>query len=254
MLINFNGKIALVTGGTSGIGRAAAVAFAREGAKVVVSGRREAEGNETVGLIRQAGAEGLFVRCDVSKPTEVEAMIRQVEETYGRLNFAFNNAGVAPKNAPLAEQEEDEFDQTVAINLKGVWLSMKYEIPAILRAGGGAIVNNASMGGLVAFPGIAPYNATKHGVLGLTKSAALDYAKQGLRINAVCPGLIATDMLAGMMGGKEAMQKGSAERQPIGRAGEPEEIASAVIWLCSPGASLMTGHHLVLDGGMTATA
>ena len=250
----FREKISLVTGGTSGIGRAAAVAFAKEGAKVVVSGRREEEGQETVQIIREAGGEGLFVRCDVSKSAEVEAMIRQVEATYGRLDFAFNNAGVAPKNAPLAEQEEEEFDRTVAINLKGVWLSMKHEIPAILRAGGGAIVNNASMGGLIAFPGIAPYNATKHGVLGLTKSAALDYAKMGIRINAVCPGLIATDMLAGMMGGQEAMQKMSAEMQPIGRAGEPDEIASAVIWLCSPGASLMTGHHLVLDGGMTATA
>ena len=250
----FHGKIALVTGGTSGIGRAAAVAFAKEGAKVVVSGRREEEGKETVRLIQQVGAEGRFVRCDVSKAIEVEAMVRQLEEAYGRLDFAFNNAGVAPKNAPLAEQAEEEFDKTIAINLKGVWLSMKYEIPAILKAGGGAIVNNASMGGLVAFPGIAPYNATKHGVLGLTKSAALDYAKTGLRINAVCPGLIATDMLAGMMGGWDAMQKASAEMQPIGRAGEPEEIASAVVWLCSPGASLMTGHHLVLDGGMTATA
>ncbi len=254
MTTYFDGKVALVTGGTAGIGRAAAIAFAKEGAKVVVSGRRQEEGNETLGLIRQAGAEGLFVRCDVSKPAEVESLVQQVEETCGRLDFAFNNAGVAPKSAPLADQEEAEFDRTVAINLKGVWLSMKYEIPAILKAGGGAIVNNASMGGLIAFPGIAPYNATKHGVLGLTKSAALDYAKTGLRINAVCPGLIATDMLADMMGGWEAMQKASAEMQPIGRAGKPEEIASAVVWLCSPGASLMTGHHLVLDGGMTATA
>ena len=250
----FDGKIALVTGGTSGIGRSAATAFAKEGAKVIVSGRREEEGQATVRLIKEVGAEGLFIRCDVSKAGEVEAMIRQIEATYGRLDFAFNNAGVAPESAPLAEQKEEEFDRTIAINLKGVWLSMKYEIPAILRAGSGAIVNNASMGGLVAFPGIAPYNATKHGVLGLTKSAALDYAKTGLRINAVCPGLIATDMLADMMGGWDAMQKASAERQPIGRAGEPEEIASAVIWLCSPGASLMTGQHIVLDGGMTATA
>ena len=250
----FTGKVALVTGGTSGIGRAAAVAYADEGAKVAVSGRRQEEGQETVRLVQEAGTEGIFIRCDVSKGTEVEAMIRQVEDTYGRLDFAFNNAGVAPAHAPLAEQPEEEFDHTIAINLKGVWLSMKYEIPAILRAGGGAIVNNASMGGLVAFPGIAPYNATKHGVLGLTKSAALDYAKTKLRINAVCPGLIATDMLAGMLGGWEAMEKASAEMQPIGRAGTPEEIASAVVWLCSPGASLMTGHHIVLDGGMTATA
>ena len=250
----FKDKVVLVTGGTAGIGRAAAVAFAQQGANVVVSGRREEEGQETVRLVQQAGAAGSFVCCDVSKAAEVESMIGQVEKVYGRLDSAFNNAGVAPKNAPLAEQAEEEFDKTIAINLKGVWLSMKYETPAILRAGGGAIVNNASMGGLVAFPGIAPYNATKHGVLGLTKSAALDYAKNGLRINAVCPGLIATDMLADMMGGWDAMQKQSAERQPIGRAGTPEEIANAVLWLCSPEASLMTGQHIVLDGGMTATA
>ena len=247
-------KVALVTGGTGGIGRAAALAFARRGIRVVVSGRREAEGQETVQLVRQAGAEGAFVCCDVSKAAEVEALVARVEADCGRLDFAFNNAGVAPANAPLAEQPEEEFDKTVAINLKGVWLSMKYEIPAILRAGGGAIVNNASMGGLVAFPGIAPYNATKHGVLGLTKSAALDYAKQGIRINAVCPGLIATDMLSGMLGGREAMEKFSAEKQPIGRAGTPEEVADAVVWLCSPESSLMTGQYVVLDGGMTATA
>jgi len=251
---SFEGKVALVTGGTSGIGRATAIAFAEQGAKVVVSGRREEEGSQTVRLIHQLGAEGRFVRGDVSKSADVEAMVRQVEDAYGRLDFAFNNAGVAPPAAPTADQAEEDFDRTVAINLKGVWLSMKYEIPAILRAGGGAIVNNASMGGLIAFAGLGPYHATKHGVLGLTKSAALDYAKTGLRINAVCPGLIATDMLAGLVGGWEQMQKFAAEKQPIGRGGDPEEIASAVIWLCSPGSSLMTGHHLVLDGGMTATA
>ena len=250
----FQDKVILITGGTSGIGQAAAVAFAKQGAKVAISGRREQEGQKVVQLVQETGTDGLFVRCDVSNPADVEAMVRQVENTYGRLDFAFNNAGVAPKHAPLADQTEEEFDQTVAINLKGVWLCMKYEIPAILKAGGGAIVNNASMGGLVAFPGIAPYNATKHGVLGLTKSAALDYAKKGVRINAVCPGLIATDMLADMMGGWEAMQKASAEMQPIGRAGEPAEIASAVVWLCSPHASLVTGSHITLDGGMTATA
>ena len=250
----FNGRVALVTGGTSGIGRAAAIAFAKQGAKVVVTGRREEEGSETVQLIQQAGAEGLFVRCDVSKSVDVEVMVRQVEDVYGRLDFAFNNAGVAPKAAPIADQAEEDFDRTVAINLKGVWLSMKYQIPAILKTGGGAIVNNASMGGLIAFPGLGPYHATKHGVLGLTKSAALDYAKTGLRINAVCPGLIMTDMLAAMMGGWDQMQQRSAQQQPIGRGGEPEEVANAVIWLCSPGSSLMTGHYLVLDGGMTATA
>jgi NAD(P)-dependent dehydrogenase (short-subunit alcohol dehydrogenase family) len=155
---------------------------------------------------------------------------------------------------PPPDQAEVDFDRTVAINLKGVWLSMKYEIPAILRAGGGAIVNNASMGGLIAFAGLGPYHATKHGVLGLTKSAALDYAKTGLRINAVCPGIDRDRHACRFSGRGEQMQKFAAEKQPIGRGGDPEEIASAVIWLCSPGSSLMTGHHLVLDGGMTATA
>ena len=162
----FEGKVALVTGGTSGIGRATAIAFSRQGAKVVVSGRREEEGSQTVRLIHQLGAEGRFVRGDVSKSPDVEAMVRQVENAYGRLDFAFNNAGVAPAAAPTADQAEEDFDRTVAINLKGVWLSMKYEIPAILRVGGGAIINNASMGGLIAFAGLGPYHATKHGYWG----------------------------------------------------------------------------------------
>lgn len=250
----FSGKVVLVTGGTSGIGRAAAVAFAREGARVVVSGRRPAEGEEIVRLARAAGGDGLFVPCDVSAAADVQALVRRVEDAYGRLGFAFNNAGVAPPAAPLAEQSEADFDRVVATNLKGVWLSMKHQIPAILRADGGAIVNNASIGGLVAYPGLAAYHATKHGVLGVTKSAALDYAKSGLRINAVCPGMILTDMLSGLAGGPDEMRAFAAGKHPIGRGGEPEEVASAVVWLCSPGSSLMTGQYVVLDGGLTATA
>ena len=248
----FTGKVALITGGTGGIGRAAAVAFAGEGAAVAVSGRRRTEGDETVRLVREAGVDGLFVQCDVSRSAEVAAMVAEVEAKFGRLDFAFNNAGIAPPMAPLHEQDEADFDRTIAVNLKGVWLSMKHEVPAILRAGGGAIVNNSSMGGLIAYPGFGIYHATKHGVLGLTKSAALDYARQNVRVTAVCPGLILTDMMTQLAGGEEEAREFS-KRQPIGRGGTPEEIAAAVLWLCSPAAALMTGHHLTLDGGLTTT-
>ena len=248
----FTGKVALITGGTGGIGRAAAVAFAGEGAAVAVSGRRRTEGDETVRLIREAGVDGLFVQCDVSRSAEVAAMVAEVETKFGRLDFAFNNAGIAPPMAPLHEQDEADSDRTIAVNLKGVWLSMKHEVPAILRAGGGAIVNNSSMGGLIAYPGFGIYHATKHGVLGLTKSAALDYARQNVRVTAVCPGLILTDMMTQLSGGEEEAREFS-KRQPIGRGGTPEEIAAAVVWLCSPAAALMTGHHLTLDGGLTTT-
>ena len=248
----FTGKVALITGGTGGIGRAAAVAFAGEGAAVAVSGRRRTEGDETVRLVREAGVDGLFVQCDVSRSAEVAAMVAEVETKFGRLDFAFNNAGIAPPMVPVHEQDEADFDRTIAVNLKGVWLSMKHEVPAILRAGGGAIVNNSSMGGLIAYPGFGICHATKHGVLGLTKSATLDYARQNVRVTAVCPGLILTDMMTQLAGGEDEAREFS-KRQPIGRGGTPEEIAAAVVWLCSPAAALMTGHHLTLDGGLTTT-
>jgi NAD(P)-dependent dehydrogenase (short-subunit alcohol dehydrogenase family) len=249
----FDGKVALVTGGTAGMGLVTAVAFAKQRAKVVVCGRREAEGVEALRLIKQAGGEGLFIRCDVTKASDVETMIDRIEATYGRLDIAFNNAGVGAKYLPIEQQTEEEFDRVTAINLKGVWLCMKHEIPAILRAGGGAIVNNSSVGGLIGLAGMGIYNATKHGVLGLTKSAAIDYAKKGIRINAVCPGIIQTEMAASSMGGREAVQKLGAARHPIGRAGESEEVADAVLWLCSPQSSMLIGQAIALDGGRTIT-
>jgi NAD(P)-dependent dehydrogenase (short-subunit alcohol dehydrogenase family) len=249
----FKGKVALVTGGSAGIGQVTAIAFAKQGAKVAICGRREEQGAEALRRIKDAGSEALFVRCDVSKSADVQAMVRRVEETFGRLDFAFNNAGVGTQYVPIDQQTEEDFDQAMAINLKGVWLSMKYQAPAILRAGGGAIVNNASVGAHIGLSGLAIYNATKHGVIGLTKSAAMDYAKKGLRINSVSPGITLTDMTNSSMGGQENAQKVAALRHPMGRAGEPEEIANAVVWLCSSGSSFMTGHDLALDGGRTAT-
>lgn len=249
----FDGKVALVTGATSGMGLVTAIAFAEQGAKAVVCGRREAEGAEAVRRIEQAGGEGLFIRCDVTKASDVEAMIERIEATYGRLDIAFNNAGVGAKYLPVEQQTEEEFDRVTAINLKGVWLCMKYEIPAILRAGGGSIVNNSSVGGLIGLAGMAIYNATKHGVLGMTKSAAIDYAKKGIRINAVCPGIIQTETAASSMGGREAVQKLGATRHPIGRAGESEDVADAVLWLCSPQSSMLIGQSIALDGGRTIT-
>ena len=250
---NFGGKVALITGGTAGMGLVTAIAFAKQGATAVVCGRRAAEGAEAVRAIEQAGGEGVFIRCDVTKAAEVESMIKRIETTCGRLDFAFNNAGVPARYLPVEQQTEEEFDQVTAINLKGVWLCMKYEIPAVLRTGGGAIVNNSSVGGLIGLAGMAIYNATKHGVLGMTKSAALDYAKKGIRINAVCPGIIQTEMAASSMGGREAVQKLAATRHPIGRAGESAEVADAVLWLCSPQSSMLIGQSIALDGGRTIT-
>ncbi|MGH7792614.1 MAG: SDR family NAD(P)-dependent oxidoreductase, partial [Thermodesulfobacteriota bacterium] len=192
---SFEGKVALVTGGTSGIGRATAVSFAREGARVVVTGRREKEGAETIQLVKDAGGEGFFIKTDVSKEADVRMMVEKIMKAYGRLDYAFNNAGIDQSPGPLVEQAEETFDQIMNINVKGVWLSMKYEIPRMLNNGGGAIVNMASVGGLIGFPGVPIYIASKHAVLGLTKSVALEYAKSGIRINAVSPAAIETDMV-----------------------------------------------------------
>lgn len=252
MTSQFDGKVAVVTGGSSGIGQATAVAFGKAGAKVVVAARREAEGAETVRLIQQAGSEAVFVKTDVSQASEIEALVNKTVETYGRLDFAFNNAGIESKTLPLHEQPVEQFDQLMNINVRGLFLSMKYEIIQMLRQGGGVIVNNSSIGGLVAFPGIAPYNASKHAVMGITKSAALDYAKLGIRINAVNPGLISTDMMARFAeetGDAETANQQFAATVPMGRMGKPEEIASTVLFLCSDAASYMTGHSLVVDGG-----
>jgi NAD(P)-dependent dehydrogenase (short-subunit alcohol dehydrogenase family) len=243
-------KVALVTGGTTGIGRATAIAFSNAGAKVVFSGRREREGEDTADSIRQSGAECLFVRSDVSSEAEVKALIQKTVEQYGRLNCAFNNAGIDPPKKPLHEQSVEDFDKLMAINVRGVFLCMKAEIQQMLAQGAGVIVNNSSMGGLIAFPGVGSYIASKHAVMGLTRSAALDYAQQGIRINAVNPGLIATEMMNRLESGNPEQMATSV---PMGRLGRAEEIAQAVVFLCSDAASYITGQPLVIDGGYTAS-
>jgi len=252
MLTGLEGKVGLVTGGTSGIGRETAVLFAQAGAKVVVAGRREAEGNETIELIRSAGGEGLFVKTDVSRAAEVEALVQRIVERFGRLDVAFNNAGVEGVWVPIVRQSEEDFDRTIDINLKGVWLCLKYEIKQMLKqGGGGAIVNMSSVTGLEGSAGAAAYSASKHGVIGLTKSAALETAKNGIRVNAVCPAVVETAMGKRLFGAPP-VHKQVLGYHPIGRFGRPAEIAEAVVWMCSDRASFMTGQSLVLDGGFLA--
>lgn len=251
MTTGLEGKVALVTGGTSGIGRETAVLFAKEGAKVVVAGRRETEGNEAVELVRAAGGEGVFVKTDVSQAAEIEALVQKAVEKFGRLDVAFNNAGTEGVWVPILRQSEEDFDRTINTNLKGVWLCLKYEIRQMVKQGGGAIVNMSSIIGLVGSAGAAAYSASKHGVIGLTKSAALETAKSKIRINAVCPGAIETSM-SQRIWGAPAVQKYVLSCHPIGRYGKPSEVAEAVVWMCSDRASFMTGQCLVLDGGFLA--
>jgi NAD(P)-dependent dehydrogenase (short-subunit alcohol dehydrogenase family) len=252
MTKELEGKVGLVTGGTSGIGRETALLFAKAGVKVVVAGRREREGNETIELVRAAGGEGLFQKADVSKASEVEALIQKAVERFGRLDVAFNNAGIEGVWVPIVRQSEEDWDRTININLKGVWLCLKYEIQQMLKqGGGGAIVNMASVTGLVGGAGAAAYSASKHGVVGLTKSAALETARSGIRINAVCPAVIETPMGERLFGAP-AVHKSVVGLHPIGRFGRPAEIAEAVVWMCSDRASFMTGQSLILDGGFLA--
>ncbi len=246
-------KVALVTGGTSGIGKATAIAMGEAGAKVVVSGRRKQEGEDTANLIRQAGAECLFVRSDVSSEADVRALVQKTIATYGKLDCAFNNAGIQGSINPLHEQSVEEFDKLMAINVQGLFLSMKYEIQQMLTQGSGAIVNNSSVGGLVGIIGSSPYIASKHAVMGLTRAAALDYAKQGIRINAVNPGSIATEGMDRFVDEMGVTTDDIAAMSPMGRLGQPEEIAVMVVFLCSDAASYITGQSLVIDGGYTAT-
>jgi len=252
MASELEGKVGLVTGGTSGIGRETAVLFAKAGAKVVVAGRREVEGEETVELIRTAGGDGLFVKTDESKASQVGMLIQKVVERFGSLDIAFNNAGIEGVWVPIIRQTEEDWDRTIDINLKGVWLCLKYEIRQMLKQGGsGAIVNMASVTGLVGSAGAAAYSASKHGVIGLTKSAALETAKTGIRINAVCPAVVETPMGERLFGAP-AVHKYVVGCHPIGRFGRPAEVAEAVVWMCSDRASFMTGQSLVLDGGFLA--
>jgi len=245
-------KVSLVTGGGSGIGRAAALTFAREGAKVLVADAVVAGGEETVRLITQAGGVAKFVRCDVSKAAEVESLIQAVTEAYGRLDCAYNNAGIAGRIAMTADHEEEQWDRVIAVDLKGVWLCMKYEIRQMLKQGGGAIVNTASSAGLVGSHGMAAYTAAKHGVVGLTKTASLEYARLGIRINAVCPGVIDTPMVDGMIAERPKLETRLVAVEPIGRKGKPQEIAEAVVWLSSDAASFVTGCAMAVDGALAA--
>jgi NAD(P)-dependent dehydrogenase (short-subunit alcohol dehydrogenase family) len=246
----FVGKVALITGGNVGIGRAAAIAFAQEGAAVVISGRREKEGHATVAEIESLGGAGLFVKADVTNEREVAALIEQTLAKFGRLNYAFNNAGIEQTPMSLVEQVEATYDQIMDINVKGVWLALKHEIPTMLKMRGGAIVNSSSIAGLVGYPGAPVYAASKHAVIGLTKSVALEYAKQHIRVNAVAPGAIETRMYYDFATTPEIRQQFEAAH-PIGRIGQPEEVAKAVLWLCSDAASFVTGQTLAVDGGYT---
>jgi len=246
----FKGKVAIVTGGTSGIGKATAIAFAEKGATVVIVDWIENE--ETLNLIKASGGEAIFVKCDVSKAIEVKAMVDKTIAAFGRIDYAFNNAGIEGTNAKTADCTEENWDKTIGVNLKGIWLCMKYEIPEILKQGKGVIINCASVAGLIGFGGLPAYVASKHGIIGLTKTTALEYAKQGLRVNAVCPGVIQTPMIDRITGKiKETIEEFKG-LEPIGRFGLPEEIANAVLWMCSDEASFVTGHAMVVDGGFVA--
>jgi NAD(P)-dependent dehydrogenase (short-subunit alcohol dehydrogenase family) len=247
----YAGKVAFVTGASSGIGRATALAFARDGASVVIADISEDGARETARLIEATGGKALAVRCDVSRSGDVKAALDALIKAYGRLDFAFNNAGVEQELTPTAEIDDADWDRLIGINLRGVFLCMKHEIPLMLNVGGGVIVNTSSGAGVAGVRGQAAYCASKHGVIGMTRATALDYADKNVRVNAVCPGIIETPMMDRFSGGTHEGRERVIAQEPIGRMGKPEEIAAAVLWLCSEGAGFMVGHALVVDGGQT---
>jgi NAD(P)-dependent dehydrogenase (short-subunit alcohol dehydrogenase family) len=253
MKLELEDKVALVTGGAAGIGRAAAIAFARNGAAVALSDLKQERGEEVAHTIEKGGGRAIFVHGDVSRPADVSRLVDMTVSTFGRLDCAFNNAGIEGEMNTTADCSEDNFDRTIAINLKGVWLCMARQIRQMLKQEtGGAIVNMASVAGLVGFRNLPAYVASKHGVLGLTKTAALEYAGSRIRVNAVCPGVIHTEMIDRITGRDPAMEKQFIGLEPMGRMGTPEEIAAAAVWLCSDVASFVTGHPMTIDGGLVA--
>jgi NAD(P)-dependent dehydrogenase (short-subunit alcohol dehydrogenase family) len=248
----FEGKVSLVTGAASGIGCATAIAFARKGAKVVVSDVDRSGGEATAREIEKRGGEAIFVAADVSDAADVEAMVARTVKRFGRLDYAFNNAGIEGEMASTVDCSEENWDRVLGVNLKGVWLCMRQEIPVMLDDGGGVIVNCASVAGLVGFRNLPAYCASKGGIVELTRATALEYANAGIRVNAVCPGVIRTPMVERVVAGSTEIEEQYTALQPIGRMGEPDEIAESVLWLCSGGASFVIGHPLVADGGLVA--